>query len=65
MMAVPMSRFEGINGGKWGQCSTKGRGEGGVRKKMRARGRPHRTLTGLTKAFGLYPKENGVLLSTG
>ena len=38
---------------------------GGVRKKMRARGRPHRTLTGLTKASGLYPKEDGVLLSTG
>lgn len=56
MMAVPMSRFEGINGGKWGQCSAKGRGEGGVRKKMRARGRPHRTLTGLTKALGFILK---------
>lgn len=40
MVAVPMSRFEGINGSKWGQCSAKGRGEGGVRQKMKARGRP-------------------------
>lgn len=51
-----MSRFEGINGGKWGQCSAKGNGEGGGRKKMRARGRPHRTLTGLTKALGFILK---------
>lgn len=65
MVAVPMSRFEGINGGKWGQCSAKGRGEGGVRQKMKARGRPRSILTDLTKASGLYPKENGVLLSTG
>lgn len=54
-----MSRFEGING-KWGQCSAKGRGKG-VRQKMKARGRPRSILTpDLTKASGLYPKENGV-----
>lgn len=29
MVAVPMSRFEGINGGKWASAVQRGRGEGG------------------------------------
>lgn len=32
---------------------------------MRVRGRPHRTLVGLIKAFGLYPKDNGVFYNVG
>lgn len=63
MVAVPMSRFEGINGGKWGQCSAKGRGRR-VRQ-MKARGRPRSILTDLTKLLGFILRKNGVLLSTG